>query len=123
MVYLLLRWLINSLLLILISNFLPGFHIDGFYAALIAALIISILNTLVRPFLIILTLPINILTLGIFTFFINAIIISLASTIVKGFNVDTFAAAFTAGLIIWVVNYLINSLGKNDNNQYIKRVK
>ena len=123
MLYLLIRWILNSSIILLISNIIPGFHIQNFYTALIAALILSILNALIRPIILILTLPINILTLGIFTLFINAFMISIASTIVKGFTVDSFGAAFFAGLILWIINLLINNSNKPDQNNYIKQIK
>lgn len=110
MMYLLLRWLINTLILILVSMLIPGFHLANFWTALIAALVISILNALIRPVLIILTFPINLITLGLFTFFINALMLFLASSIVKGFTIDSYASAFLAGLIIWVINLIINSI-------------
>ncbi len=109
---LLLRWLINSVAIMLIALYLPGIDISNFYAALIAALVLGILNALIRPLLILLTLPINILTLGIFTLFINAFLFWFASTIVKGFDVVGFWPSFWGALIMWLVAWGTNWLLK-----------
>ncbi|MCX6746274.1 MAG: phage holin family protein [Candidatus Parcubacteria bacterium] len=108
--YLLLRWIINALAILAIAYFVPGIVVSGFYAALIAALVLGIINALLRPILILLTLPVNVLTLGLFTLFINAILFWLASTIVKGFSVADFKAAFIGALIMWLVSWITNWL-------------
>ncbi len=110
--YILLRWLINALAIIGIAYYLPGVGVSGIYAALIAALILGIINAVLRPILVILTLPVNILTLGLFTLIINAFLFWFASTIVEGFVVADFAAAFWGALIMWLVSWLTNWLLK-----------
>ncbi|MDD5341447.1 MAG: phage holin family protein [Patescibacteria group bacterium] len=112
--YLLLRWLINALAILAIAYYVPGIGVSGFYAALIAALVLGIVNALLRPILIILTLPVNILTLGLFTLIINALLFWLTSTVVKGFVVADFKAAFIGALIMWIVSWLTNWLFKRD---------
>lgn len=104
------RWLINAVALLVVANVVPGFGVDTFYTALIAALVLGLVNALIRPILLILTLPINILTLGLFTFVINALMIWLVSTIVKGFTVEGFVPAFLAALFLWVVSLATNWL-------------
>lgn len=104
----LLKWLINALALLVVTKIVAGFHVDTFYAALIAALIIGLLNAVIRPVLILLTLPVTIVTLGLFTFVINALLIWFTSTIVKGFTVDGFLPALMAALILWAVSTLTN---------------
>lgn len=111
--YLLLRWLINTLAILGIAYYVPGISVSGFYAALIAALVLGIINALLRPILILLTLPVNILTLGLFTLVINALLFWLTSTIVKGFAVADFRAAFLGALIMWLVSWLTNWLFKS----------
>lgn len=111
--HLLLRWLINALAILGIAYYVPGIGVSGFYAALIAALVLGIINALLRPILIILTLPVNILTLGLFTLVINALLFWLTSTIVKGFAVTDFRAAFIGALIMWLVSWLTNWLFKS----------
>ncbi|MCX6743120.1 MAG: phage holin family protein [Candidatus Parcubacteria bacterium] len=110
--YLLLRWLINALAILGIAYYVPGVTVSGIYAALIAALILGIINALLRPILILLTLPVNVLTLGLFTLIINAFLFWFASTIVKGFAVSDFKAAFIGALIMWLVSWITNWLFK-----------
>lgn len=116
--YLILRWVINSLALILITFIVPGFDIKNFYTALIAALFLGIVNAIIRPILLILTLPINILTLGLFTLIINALMFWLVSSFVKGFEIANFWAAFWASLVYWLIIMLTHSLlgEKNSSN-------
>lgn len=109
---LILRWLINAGTLLLLANFLPGMVVSGWYSALIAALIIGLLNAIIRPVLMVLTLPVNILTLGLFTFVINALLFWLASSVVKGFDVDGFGTAFLGALILTLVSWLVSALLK-----------
>lgn len=111
--YLLLRWLINALAILAITYFVPGVAVSGLYAALIAALVLGIINALLRPILVLLTLPVNVLTLGLFTLFINAFLFWFVSTIVKGFSVADFKAAFIGALIMWIVSWITNWLFKS----------
>lgn len=108
--HLLLRWILNALALLLVTRVVPGVSVDGFYAALVVALVLGIVNALVRPILIFLTLPINLLTLGLFTFVINALLFWFVSTLVKGFQVTGFAAAFWGALVLWAVSWITNAL-------------
>ena len=107
---LLFRWLINAIALLIVANVVPGFHVGSFYTALIVALVLGLANAVVRPILLILTLPITIITLGLFTFVINALMILLVSTVVKGFTVEGFVPAFLAGLVLWVISMGTNWL-------------
>ncbi|MBN1326089.1 phage holin family protein [Candidatus Falkowbacteria bacterium] len=113
--YLLLRWLINALAILGIAYYIPGITVSGFYAALLAALVLGIINALLRPILVILTLPVNILTLGLFTLIINALLFWLTSTIVKGFQVADFKAAFIGALLMWIISWLTNWLFKSSD--------
>ncbi|HEY1074334.1 MAG TPA: phage holin family protein [Patescibacteria group bacterium] len=108
----LLLWIINALTLLLVANYLPGFHVSGFYAALITALVLGLVNAVIRPIVILFTLPINLLTLGLFTFVINGLMIWLVSTVVKGFEVDSFNTALWAALILWLISFVTNALTK-----------
>lgn len=109
---LLFRWLFSAATLILIAYYIPGIHVTNFYSALVAALILGLVNALIKPLLIILTLPINIFTFGLFTLVINALMFWLASTVVKGFFVAGFWPAFWGALIMWIVGWFVNSLFK-----------
>ncbi len=107
---LIIRWLINALVILVLPYIIPGVSVQNFYTALIVALVLGILNALVRPVLILLTLPIDILTLGLFVFVINAFLIWLVSTFVKGFSISGFGPALVAALILWLASWLTNRL-------------
>ncbi len=106
----LLRWLISAVSLMLVTYFVPGIKVQSFYTALIAALVLGLINSLIKPVLIILTLPVNILTLGLFTLIINAFLFWLAATIVKGFGVDGFWPAFWGALTMSIVSWVLNGI-------------
>ena len=117
---LLFRWLLNVLVLIIVAQLTPGVAFASFWAVLVTSLVLGLLIALVRPFLLFLTLPINILTLGLFTLIINAIIFWLASTMVKGFEVSNFTAAFFGALIYTLIVTLINMIKSNNKNPKVK---
>jgi len=87
---------------------IPGVTVRNFMSALWVALLLGIVNMLLRPFLILITLPINILTLGLFTFVINGLIILLVSSVVKGFQVSGFWIAVLFSIVLSIVNYVMN---------------
>jgi putative membrane protein len=105
---LLLRWLLNTLILMVVARLTPGVHFASFWSALVTSLVLGLLNALVRPLIILLTLPINILTLGVFTLFINASIFWLAASIVKGFEIQNFSSAFWGALIYTILVMVVN---------------
>ncbi len=107
---LLLRWVLGALSLMLVTYLVPGITVANFYSALLAALVLGLVNALIRPVLIILTLPVNILTLGLFTLVINALMFWLASSIVKGFNVSGFWPAFWGALAVSVISWILNGI-------------
>ena len=107
--YALLRWIVNALVLILITYVVPGVEIASFYTALIVALVLGLVNAVIRPIIILLTLPINIHTLGLFTLVINALMFMLVATVVKGFTITNFWSAFLAALIYTLFSMLISS--------------
>ncbi len=119
MLKLLLRWAVNGLVLLAIPYLLESVRVDSFYAALIAALCIGLVNALIRPILILVTLPINILTLGLFTFVINALLFWFVASFVKGFYVAGFWAAFWGALIYSLVSALASLLlfGRHENSR------
>lgn len=104
---LLLRWLINTLVIMAIAYWLPGVAVSGLYAAFITALILGLVNAIIRPILFILTLPINILTLGLFTFVLNALLFWFVASIVDGFAVSGFIPALLGSLILSVVSAVL----------------
>ena len=103
-----LRWLLNTLILLFVAYLVPGVTISGFWPALVTSAIFGLINAIIRPLMIVLTLPINVLTFGLFTLIINALMFWLASTIVKGFEVANFSAAFWGALVYWLIITLIN---------------
>ncbi len=105
----LLRWLILTFAIIVTSYILNGIQVAGFPSALFAAAILGILNAFFRPILIVLTLPINILTLGLFTFVINALLLKMVSGVVPGFVVRGFWSAIFGSLLISLVSWLLSS--------------
>ncbi len=121
MFYLIIRWIINAAALILVAYFVPGVEIQSFYAALIAALILGLINAIIRPIIILLTLPINIITLGLFTLIINAFMLWFASTIVKGFEVQNFVAALLAAILLWAVSLITNFLFSSSADAHLRR--
>ncbi len=104
----LLKWLIMAASIIIAAYFIPGVRVGSFFSALWVALFLGVVNVLVRPVLILITLPINILTLGLFTFVINAVLILLASSVIKGFEVAGFWWALLYSVVLSAVNYIIN---------------
>jgi putative membrane protein len=113
---LLVRWLLLTISIIVTSYLVDGIHVTSFFAAFFAAAVLGILNALFRPILIVITLPINILTLGLFTFVINALLLKMASGVVPGFYVQGFWSAVFGSLIIslvsWVLNSFVNERGR-----------
>ena len=106
---LLVRWLILTAAIILTSYLISGIQVKGFFSAFLAAGILGVLNTFFRPILFILTLPINILTFGLFTFVLNALILKMTSGVISGFEVHGFWSAVFGALVISLVNWLLNS--------------
>ena len=96
----------------LLTYIVPGISVKNFYSALLAALVLGLVNAVIRPLLILLTLPVNILTLGLFTLVINALMLWFVASIVKGFDVKSFIAAFLGALVLWAVSWLTNALTK-----------
>jgi putative membrane protein len=105
-----LRWVINAGLLMLIPYVVPGVAIKNFGTALVAALILAFVNALIKPILILLTLPINILTLGLFILVINGLMFWLVSALVKGFQISGFWPAFLAALVFSIFSIALNYL-------------
>lgn len=108
MILLITRLLIAALALLLAAYLIPGIEVAGVYIAIVVALILGLLNLIVRPILIILTLPITIVTLGLFIFVINAALFMFVASFVDGFNVDGFLAALIGSLIVSVVSTVGN---------------
>lgn len=105
------KWLISAFAVLLAAYFLSGISISSFYIALVLALVLGLLNAVLRPILIVLTLPINILTLGLFTLIINGLVFWIPSTFIKGFYVENFWWAILGALLVsmfaWIGNKIV----------------
>lgn len=102
---------------------LPGVDVTSWGAVLLTAIVISVLNNIIRPILIVITLPVTAITLGLFLFVINAIIILMASELVKGFHVDSFGSALLFSLVLMAVNYLLELPNKLLNRKPLRQRK
>lgn len=109
---LLIRWLLNALALFIVSRIVPGIVVSDFAAALIAVIVMAFVNTLIKPLLILLTLPVTIVTLGLFTFVINALMLMLVAHFTPGFDVNGFGAALIGSILLTLVSTLLFSFVK-----------
>jgi putative membrane protein len=112
MLGLLLQWILCALALLIVSRIVPGFYVHGLGPALIASLVIGLLNATVGLVLKIITFPLSILTLGIFLLVINGLMILLASSIVRGFRVQGFFPAFLGAVVLALLGVIIRALTK-----------
>lgn len=110
MVSLLLHWLISAISLLIVAYIIPGIKVDGLGTALIASIVIGLVNATIGFFLKLITLPLTILTLGIFWFVINALMLELASALVPGFVVQGFWSAFFGAIVLSLVSTFLRSL-------------
>jgi putative membrane protein len=110
MTQLVLKWALNSCALFIVMKLIPGIQIDRFQDLLLATLVIGLLNAFLRPIIILLTLPVTLLTLGLFTLVINGLMFSLAAYLVPGFHVTGFGAAFLAALLFSLFSFVLNML-------------
>ena len=106
---LLLIWSLNSLALIAVASFVPGIHVDGFMAAFVAAVVLGLVNTLIRPILLVLTLPVTIFSLGLFILVINGLMFWFAGSILRGFVVDSFGHAVLGAVLFSIFSWALSS--------------
>lgn len=109
----LISWLVYSLAIGITAYLLPGVHVESVTAAIVAALVLGLINAILKPVLVILTLPVTILTLGLFILVINALLILLAANIVPGFAVDGFWWALLFGIVLSVVSGVLFGIVKD----------
>ena len=107
---LLLRWLLNALALLAVAYLYPGVTVETFFAAAVAALALGLANALIRPILVVLTLPVTIITLGLFLFVINAALFWLVAQVIKGFAVQGFVAALVGSLLYSLITLAVSWL-------------
>lgn len=113
---LLLRWLLFALAIIFVAWLVPGIYVDNFQSAMLVIVIIALINIFIRPLIVLITLPINILTLGIFGLVINALLFMLAGYLAPGFGVDGFLSAFLGSIVLSFLGLVINMVTLNGND-------
>jgi len=111
---LLLRWLLNTLALFLVVNFVPGFGCRSIGTLAIAALVLGLLNAIVRPILFVMTLPLTIVTLGLFLIVLNAIMLELTAWLVPGFRIAGFGYAIIGAVVLGLISLVVNRIGKRE---------
>jgi len=109
---LLIRLVVTAVIVMILAHFLPGVAVSGFVAALIVAVVLGLLNFIVKPILVVLTIPITIITLGLFLFVINACIILLADKFIDGFSVSGFWIALLFSILLSICQSIANSILK-----------
>jgi len=107
---LLLKWLISASAILISAYLIPGIIVASFWTALWLSLFLGMVNAVIRPILVLLTLPINILTLGLFILVINASLVLLASSVIKGFLVEGFFAAMFFSVVLSIISYILNKI-------------
>jgi putative membrane protein len=113
---LILRWVFGAMCLLLIAEVVPGIEVTGLYPALITALVLGFFNVLIRPILFVLTLPITLLTLGLFAFVLNGLLFWFVSSFIQGFSVSGFWAALVGSLLMSLAGTLGNRWLKSQND-------
>jgi putative membrane protein len=111
---LLLVWLINAVALIAVAYLMPSISVSSFGAALVAALVLGLVNAIVRPVLVLLTLPVTILTLGLFIFVLNGLLFWMVGSWLEGFNVGGFWAGVFGAIVFSLVSWLLSALVLRD---------
>jgi putative membrane protein len=111
---LLLKWLVNTIALFVVVHVVPGISVERWQTMIAAAIVLGLLNAFLRPLIILLTLPVTIVTLGLFTLVVNGLMFSLAAWLVKGFHVADFWSSFVAALVFSLASFLINLLVNPD---------
>ncbi len=111
------KWLIklaiNVLTLMVVATVLPGFQVASWWTAIVAAVVIGLFNTLLKPILIIITLPVTIVTFGIFALILNVILLRLAAVVVPGFVIDGWITAFVASVLLSLISWFLSKLVKS----------
>jgi putative membrane protein len=113
MIGLLVQWVLYGVALLVVSRIVPGFYVEGLWPAMIASLVIGLLNATFGFFLKIITFPLSILTLGLFLLVINGLMIMLASGVVRGFRVNGFVPAFWGAVVLAVLGMVIRAVTRN----------
>lgn len=113
---LLARLLINTLALIITTWIVPGFEINGVWTAVLAAIVLGVVNTFIRPLMLLITLPFNIITLGLFTFVINALMLWMTAYFVRGVHINDWLSAILAAIVLSVTSTILGAVLKEAKN-------
>jgi putative membrane protein len=115
----LVRLILNTIAIVVAAYLVPGLYVSGPGAALLAGLILGFVNAIVRPILILLTLPATLLTLGLFIFVLNAVCLALTAAVVPGFDIASFGGAFLGALVVSIVSWVLNALMTTDSRKEV----
>jgi putative membrane protein len=115
--HLILRWALNTLALFVVVTIVPGFHYRSIVSLAIAALILGLLNAIVRPILVLLTLPLTIVTLGLFLIVLNAVMLELTAFFAPGFRIDDFVAALIGAIVLAIISWVTNQIGRKPEKE------
>jgi len=110
---LIIRWIVNTLALFVVVNIVPGFHYGTIVTLAIAAAVLGLLNAIVRPILFVLTLPLTVVTLGLFLVILNAIMLEMTAWVVPGFRIDTFGWAIVGAIVLGIISLVTSRIGKS----------
>ena len=110
MISIIVRWVLNALALYIVATILPGIHLSDFGSALVAVVIIGLVNVLVKPILFLLTIPVTVITFGLFAFVLNALMLMLASALTPGFKIDGFGTALLGSILLSLITTVLYSL-------------
>lgn len=103
------RWIVNAFAITLVGMLVPGIHVTSFPAALFAVVLLGTLNIVMKPILFLLTLPVTIVTFGLFSFVLNAMVLLVAGSVIEGFRVDGFGAAFIGSIVLSGISMILQS--------------
>ena len=112
------HWILSAVAIMIVAYLLPGIMVKSFFVALVVAVVLGFFNMIIRPILLVLTLPINILTLGLFTLVINAGLVLLTSVVVPGFYVAGFWTAVLFSIVLWLVNTVLQHFEPQENHAH-----
>lgn len=111
---LIIKLLLNAIAVVILAELFSGVHLETTLTALVVAVVLSLLNLIIKPIIVILTLPISVLTLGLFLIVINTVIILLAAKLISGFNIDSFWTALIFSILLSILQSILHSLIKED---------
>ncbi len=111
------NWLVSAVAIVIAAYLVPRVSLDSFFTALVVAVVLGLVNAFIKPFLIILTLPVNVLTLGLFTFVINAGLVWIAQLVVPGFDIGNFGWAMIFAILLSLINLLFRGMNTPANSQ------